>query len=334
MLIPEEITRHYMSVYPSADRHAKTFRNGRATADFEWPDWCYLPVAASYAIVSEEVANQGLSMSDAVVDIGNLAAVLSWRTTKGVYRFDPDLLASLWDVKLDKDLPTDVFFNLPEWCCYIDLADFQGAKEWGSLGFFVHLEQDANTREREIRITIVSPQALPSGVPGMATMPFHIDAGKTIADMLQGTMEYTQKHAPNTKFPQGLDSILQEDISDGGSAYMPFFSLIIYLCTADRDIIGPAKTRKIRKTRNPKKQKRQLPVEYRVGTSIGGAIRRARGTAKGTGAGAKKAPHIRKSHYHLYWTGKGRKTPIVKLIPPVPVNIGDEPVVPIVRVVK
>jgi len=317
-----------MEIYPNADKHTKVFRIALSSGEFSWPTWCYLPVAASYAIVSEEAGSQGLDISMAGVDIGNLAAILAWRTTKGIYRFDKDLLASLWAVNLDQDLPAELFLNLPEWCCYIDLAGFEPAMARGFAGFFVYLECDANTGEKEIRLTFATEKG------DLPTIPFHLDAGKTIADMLKGTFQFAKKYAP----AEMVSVIESHEHFDGASdIYGSFFSLALYLCTADRDIVGPSRTRKINTGGNPKKQKRQLPVEYRVGTAIGGAIRRARGKAAAgtwTGEGSKKSPHMRKAHYHLYWTGPGRKIPKVKFILTIPVNIGDEPIVPIVRAVK
>lgn len=315
-----------MTVYPQAAKHAESFLAGKATGDFSWPNWCYIPVAASYAIVSEIAEQQGISMTQAASDVGNLAAMLAWRPTKGIYRFDPALLESLWNVTLDREIPVDVLFNLPEWCCYIDLDGFGPAEEMELHGFFVYLESDANTGEREIRLSFARPGE--SG-PGIMTMPFHLDTGGTIGAMLQGTIDFARIQAPESK--QLQDATVKQ--AEAVELYSRYFSLVLYLCSAERDIIQTSKPRKINK--NPKKRKRQLPIEYRVGSAIGGSIRRARGSQGiGTGEGTKKAPHIRKAHYHTYWTGKGRKKPIVKLIPPVPVNIGDEPVVPIVRRVK
>ncbi|MCP3942430.1 MAG: hypothetical protein GY710_13210 [Desulfobacteraceae bacterium] len=146
-------------------------------------------------------------------------------------------------------------------------------------------------------------------------------------------MDFYRKNLPEDILLPEESSLDTKKVSQNYSRY---FALVMYLCTADRDILGPVKARKLKNLKNPKKQKRLLPVEYRVGTAIGGAIRRARANQgiQTPGEGVKKAPHIRRSHYHTYWVGPGRKTPILKLIPPVPVNIGDEPVVPIIRRVK
>jgi len=309
MLKPDMLTKKYMEIYSNAAHMVEVFRQDKGT-DIDWPEWCYLPVAASYAIISEVCED----MRIASPDIGNLAAILNWRPTKGVYRFDPELLESLWNVDLDRGLPVDLFFQrLPAWCCYIDLEGFPPAEDRGLYGFFIYLESDANSGTREIRLTMVFH--LDDPAPQMMTIPFHADAGQAVGDMLKGAVDYTLAHSPWAKSPSGAN--LEEE----AHLYYPLFSLGLYLCSVERDIMGPPKQRKVRKTKNPKKQKRQLSVEYRVGSAIGSAIRWARATGGGTGTGTKKSPHIRsRAHYHLYWTGKGRSVPSVKFIPPVPVG--------------
>ena len=48
-------TRHLRALearYPLAWRQAAHFREGRGVDLPHWPDWCYLPLSAAYAIVS------------------------------------------------------------------------------------------------------------------------------------------------------------------------------------------------------------------------------------------------------------------------------------------
>jgi hypothetical protein len=150
--------------------------------------------------------------------------------------------------------------------------------------------------------------------------------------MFKGMLDYAKKYMA----PENVSLIAKiVDYNEVTRFYAPFFSIILYLCTADRDIVQISKSRKPRNKASSKKQKRQLPVHYRVGTSIGSAIRRAKNKKSvTTGTGIKKSPHLRKAHYHLYWTGPGRKIPKLKFVHTILVNIGDEPVTPIVRRVK
>lgn len=144
MLKPDMLTKKYMEIYSNAAHMVEVFRQDKGT-DIDWPEWCYLPVAASYAIISEVCED----MRIASPDIGNLAAILNWRPTKGVYRFDPELLESLWNVDLDRGLPVDLFFQrLPAWCCYIDLEEEAHLYyPLFSLGFFSYTANIASRRQ-------------------------------------------------------------------------------------------------------------------------------------------------------------------------------------------
>jgi len=154
--------------------------------------------------------------------------------------------------------------------------------------------------------------------------------------MLRESWDYSQRQTSIPIFElSALDDAGVEKMVEN---YYPYFSLILYLCSSEPDIIQTSKNkRKVKKKKNPKKQKRTLPTEYRVGATIGATIRRAKenyNSSGVTGTGSKKSPHIRKAHYHLYWTGKGRKIPKLNFVAPVTVNIGEEPDLPIVRRVK
>lgn len=39
---------------------------------------------------------------------------------KGIYRFDPDIYKEVLNTPFTGDLPHEIFFNLPEWCVYIE----------------------------------------------------------------------------------------------------------------------------------------------------------------------------------------------------------------------
>ena len=116
----------------------------------DWPEWCFLPMAGSYAIVSGGGSNRITSTPD-MLEMQLMAAVIPWRMTKGLYRFDPTLLNELWQTPVDKELPIEVLFRLPEWCIYVDA---QGQELFGAAmhGFFAYLEYDVNARRVEFRL--------------------------------------------------------------------------------------------------------------------------------------------------------------------------------------
>lgn len=138
-----------------------------------WPLHIHAPLAAAYAIASGGGDNR-LSPERAS-DVGRLGALAAWRTTKGVYRWDPDLLDAVWSTPLDRALPVDVLTRLPEWCVYLEL----GGREIEGMalhGAYVHLEADANTGRLELRMLLDPVDHRLVGVP------IHLLAGGTLGD--------------------------------------------------------------------------------------------------------------------------------------------------------
>lgn len=69
------------------------------------------------------------------------------------------------------------------------------------------------------------------------------------------------------------------------------------------------------------------PSESDVGVRMQKAFRQYKeeiDRPESDGDGSKKAPHIRRPHPHLYWTGPGREIPKVKYLGPTPVNMDEE----------
>ena len=151
-------------LYPKAWRQADQFRADRGKSGLPpWPSWCYLPMAAWYAIVSE---GKGPLPLDRIGDVGRLAALGSWRVTQGVYRFDQDLYEAVRGTPLEGDLPAAILYRLPEWCVYVETPGMQDGR---LHGFFAHLEWDAKTGRHELRLLLDQEDLL---IP----LPIHIGA--------------------------------------------------------------------------------------------------------------------------------------------------------------
>ena len=143
-LRPGKILTAFGRLYPQAWQQVDQFRAGRKEPG-TWPDWCFLPLAGTYAIVSK-----GKAPPNQLHHIGILGALAAWRVTQGIYRFDPTTFDALWKTPVTGDIPTEVLFHLPEWCVYIPTPDqsWHGAK---LHEFFAHLECDMNKRRTELQ---------------------------------------------------------------------------------------------------------------------------------------------------------------------------------------
>src|SRR5262249_43973173 len=72
------------------------------------------------------------------------------------------------------------------------------------------------------------------------------------------------------------------------------------------------------------------PNRWEVGCRLGAALRRALSKRKPTaltGTHASSRPHIRRAHWHSFWTGKrdqpDARSAILKWLPPIPVDVQD-----------
>lgn len=284
-------------------RQYESILSGRAELG-NWPGWCYCPLAGAHAIASQG----GTLTLDRAHLIAELGAVAAWRPTKGVYRFDPELAAALTSTPLDRELPGDILTHLPEWCVWVDPTA-------ATPGFFAHLEFDANDRRRELRLLVDLPQRL---VPAIV----HIDRG-TLADgvkvaLLEGVA--TQALATGRAVPAPPDGL-------GGrlaASVAPLVSLLLYLCSDGTDYgdreppIHPSSRRRPATA--------QGETVWTVGERLGAALRAGSDPERGDpGEGSHAAPraHVRRAHWHLYWTGKGRAEPRVRWLHPILVGAGE-----------
>jgi len=211
-----------------------------------------------------------------------LAALGTWQYSKSVYEFDPDIYESLIDAGISGNIPDEVLFHLPEWCVYIKTPNLVFMGE-DVLGFFAHLEDDVKTRKMELRIVLHFNDALHS-------LPLLLD---------NTTIEASWNHLMTKS---GLQ--LTQDDEELVGLFKKIVPLILYLCTDAPEFKGSSNNMPSNAT--PTKTKKGLklfPVDkvrtWKVGYEIGDAIRSAHKRA-----GGKKSPHLRRAHWHHFWTGK------------------------------
>lgn len=80
--------------HPSALDSANIFYAARKNGELSWPEWCGLPMASTYAILTNgadlTTAKEMLAQMG-VEELAALTAALIWVRAKAVYKFDPDL---------------------------------------------------------------------------------------------------------------------------------------------------------------------------------------------------------------------------------------------------
>lgn len=105
--ILDAVSRAYPMAREAFERMAR--QRGRST-DFDWPEWCYMPIAAGLALVDERARRQHGRRLDATMGLIDHPAIVvaleTWRRTQGIYQFDPTLFNQLINTPWDGDIPT------------------------------------------------------------------------------------------------------------------------------------------------------------------------------------------------------------------------------------
>lgn len=277
-----------------------------------------------------------------------LLALMNWRTTKGIYRFDPATAAALMDTRVDT-IDAGAIAHLPEWAPYIDLRNVPlpaHGERGPPMGLLIHSLPSAvstavgaahgleasDAREARLRASVgdrsapcliacldyaqvIVPVILPllHGMTLHDALIQHRDESRTLVETI------------------GVDDPTLYDAPEDIERVLHLLSLPLYLTTPEPDVSGrwppspPAKS----KVRPGQWRSPSEPRVWDVGQRIGAALRGygpAQGQAEAVPTGHRMAPHIRRAHWHGYWTGP-RNQPharrmIVKWIPPVAVNVG------------
>jgi len=103
---------------------------------------------------------------------------------------------------------------------------------------------------------------------------------------------------------------LRSDLCEQAAGLIrPMVSILLWLCSAEPEIVGLDPLRGLR-TKKTKQGERIMaanePQVYEVAYRIGAALRLAKDAAAHAAAGGSHAsprPHIRRAHWHSYWTG-------------------------------
>jgi hypothetical protein len=319
-LRPRQLLREIGKEYPNVWQNMKMFRAGKGKNLPGWPDWCYLPIAAGYAIVSqgsgvEEPHLYPTKFSPAVV-----TAAATWRVSQGVYRFDADLYNSLVSQPMDGNVPCEALLHMPEWCIYVETI---GAHYFSNLidGFWAHLESDANNGRMELRFVFFYANG------ALAQLPVHL-GGWTVEEGLKRMNAVANKEAIKIGVrlddPQLIPAVEVE--------ITPFIQLVLYLCAENADM-PKIQHPQVRVRMSGQVDIPREPRYWTVGERIGAAIREYRNQegsllehAEILGTHASPRPHVRRAHWHHFWTGprEGERKLILRWLSPIPVGVDDD----------
>jgi len=311
-LRPKKILRDIGRQWPDAWKQIRMIRAEKGKSIPDWPDWCYVPIAAGYAVVTQGGSPNEM-LCDHKLSPAVVTAAASWRVSKGIYRYDQDLYYSLLNQPLDGNLPCEVLKRLPEYCVYIETYNVSFLSI-PVMGFWAHLEHDTHDARMELRFVFMCEDG--------RNMPIAIHMGNwTLEEGLERMRTVAKKHAP-------ANYVSVEDYVGDMS---PFVQLVLYLCAENADMpVKPSHpSRRVRLSGAIDAPKE--PRVWMVGERIGAAIRKYRNEQQCEFKGethSSPRPHIRRAHYHHFWKGplQGERELVLRWLPPIPVGVdgGDE----------
>jgi hypothetical protein len=342
---------------PNLDFKAYEVRVARYASRGERPPWryCFFPVneirqteqEKQRFALTDQLATMGIRGEDAETYLASalapmissqfpyayLAMMLSWRQGQGVYRYDPELLRTLFLTTLPIHLNPEIFTRLPEFCAYVETPMVRTTEGYPMHGFFAMAEGtlnlDENTLEvrEERRMWILLDIAdSPGGLSQQRIIVFSLDSG-SVGDCLQTLEELTNDgRAPRQDLIHWLS---------------PLLSQLLYLCSEEPEILShsgprheieqpaPIKTRKGYKFFVP-----SAATIWACGWRLGALIRKAKTqAAEQKGSVSTDEPrtpprgHTRRAHWHLFWAGKRTaavREPRVKYLPMLRVNLKED----------
>lgn len=279
--------------------------------DPTWPSGVAVPWLPVLARTRE--VYRGLPPADQMM-MSTLALVLGlWRLTKGAYLFDQDLFRELVSTPLDR-VPVELLLRLPEPAPLLlfpeGLPGFRSA-----LGAHVYLDHDPTPPTHlEARFLLWLDSGQVAGIV--------LDlVGETLEEAVERTLERTERDMPGLRVRSLLG--LHPEVEDTYAKMVrALLNLTLYLCQEAPDLggIAPRKPAEVRVRKGqvqvfPPEKALLIPTGWRWGKAIRMAKEAGERRPEGGPTGRAVAPHVRRAHWHLYWTGEGSRKDPSKAVP-------------------
>lgn len=351
MLAPEiftkKIEREMMRAFDKLDS-LPAIRE-EAKAEGAWPDWAALPTGAGYAAVCKQYGISTIDSPKYAIEIISVEAAYLWRKSKQIFAFDETVEKELIGQDFPGEIPDDVLLRLPVPCVYIQLHTKSKIfpADIVADGFFAWLGYNTYTRRKELCLIVldISGKCIDEYVcPMVGTI------SESIKDFRRSMLAaYLRREDQD---PVMLAQMVKNVDNDGEEALTlsKVLNLLLYLCTDEPDYDNQPRRVKAKPTYTtytPERPPRRTNITN-VGTRIGAAIRLDRQKAKEINEEAEQQQserrkhaspiaHIRRGHYHSFWTGARESVDrkiVVKWLPPMLINGDKGEIVPTIRPVK
>ena len=172
----------------------------------------------------------------------------------------------------------------------------------------------------------------------------------TLAEAVESTCgRYLAELSPETEGIQEAAEVISSfaalDLHEYTQSVTPLMNLVLYLCSINaefRDHSGlrekPKQPPMTRTRKGPRMFPPEQPTTWDVGWRLGAALRGTLDAVRRAGkegSHASPRPHIRRAHWHSYWTGPmaaSERSIRVRWMPPVGVRTGNtQAIIPVLR---
>ena len=261
----------------------------------------------------------------------DVAAYDMWRGCKQVYRFDPGFGRLIAGQALDSSIPAEALARMPYPILFVEcpmtLDDGEALGCWMYVDddYFVGYDEHGAAKTERNLVCLRLGQ-------DMKTYPLVISLELgTVAAAAEEAVSY-ESAADRVLF--GSDG--ERDLGHTKTIVSEAINLALYICSEHADVEVSYVPKP--PTANPKKAKRNR-CSFATVRSVGYRTAASLSLSKNSGSGQEgkgdrsMAPHMRRAHWHHYWTGPldGERSCIVKWMPPIPVNTESGDVIPTVH---
>ena len=252
------------------------------------------------------------------------SALIPWRYSQRVYKFDSDLFRKLTESPVNSALPVEVLRRVPDWSIYIDWShDEDVCHELGQYaGAWVRVGDDLHGSDDLLQAVFYARDGL------TISQQMSLVTGKSIPEIIReksNTMSY-QKQGDLTPVAESTDTAITGAMGLIGRL-MP---LVLFLCTDEPEIekLHIETSQRLnckRRIQGITLKTPKRPMVYDVGVEFGRSIRTfetERRAARESGV----TPHIRRAHWHTYLTGPkhSERKRIMRWIPPLMIGINQD----------
>ena len=314
--LPLLILKKISEQYPKAWDQMEMFHSENGSPQLgSWPDWCYAPMSAALAVASEgyDLNKLPIDIRMAMISVAQaIFAIAPWRLSKEVYVIDEDLKDLLFEQDGELDVPDEVLLQLPYPCFYVELPNtyYRADK---IHGFFVTLEYDVNNGDKELKPVFLTDDG------NIFSYSIHIGA-KTIEESVDMLDKQALENTNGDKELKRLALRAMQDSAETKIFLKQILQVILYILAQNAEITPSSEQSFITKRGKTVKDKYSEIRKWDVGIRVGAAIRQQKAKEQSRKKEYKESehqsprPHMRRGHWHHFWTGPKAQPEERKLI--------------------